>query len=516
VIYALVGGLWILWSDRLLIKFIQDVQTLNTFQTYKGWLYVLFTTLLLYGLTNNLVIRIQAGEERISSLSNSLPIGLFYTTPEGNIKDVNLTMVEILAYPDKETLINKGPGDLYVDLTDRDQLVATLENEGSIRNFVTRFYRYDGEIIWLEGHMTLIEDGYGNPIYEGGFIDTTERKKADADLRESEERYRTLFENTTDVLFIMKGTRIIDCNQVVSTMFGFTKDEMLGKHPQEISPHWQPDGHSSFEKAERIFQEVIEGSPQLFEWIHQRKDGSLFTAEVFLHKVIVQGDDYNMAVIRDITKRKKDEEVALEERQRLARDLHDAVSQTLWSASLIADVVPDIWEQDPAQGLERLGRLRQLTRGALAEMRTLLLELRPKALIETEISELLNRLIEVAISRSEAQISLDFNGECALPEDVHVTLYRIAQEAINNAAQHSKASDIKVRLACEPKNVKLEIEDNGCGFNPEETLPGQHLGLAIMRERATSIEARLDIISRSGEGTQVGLVWPDDREVNDD
>jgi PAS domain S-box-containing protein len=498
-----------------LIIFIQDIQTLSTFQTYKGWGYVIFTALVLYGLTNNLVIRIQAGEERISALSNTLPIGLFYVTPEGKIKDVNLTMVEILAYPDKETLITQGPRDFYVDPTDREQMIATLESEGSIRNFVTRFYRYDGEIIWLEGHMTLIEESDGKPFYEGGFIDITERKTAEEALRESEERYRTLFESTNDVLFIMRDTRIIDCNQIVSIMFGYTKDEILGKHPEEFSPTLQPDGQSSFQKSERIFQEVIEGSPQLFEWIHQRKDGSLFTAEVFLHKVIIAGENLNLAIVRDVTERKKTEEAALEERQRLARDLHDAVSQTLWSASLVADVLPDVWQQDPAKGMESLGRLRQLTRGALAEMRALLLELRPKALIETNLSELLNQLIEATSSRGGAQITLDIEGDHDLPEDVHVALFRIAQEALNNANRHAMASDIKVQMQYEPNYVKLEIVDNGRGFDPDRVSTGQHLGLNIMNERASDIGANLNINSKSSEGTQVILIWQSDGEVND-
>jgi signal transduction histidine kinase len=220
--------------------------------------------------------------------------------------------------------------------------------------------------------------------------------------------------------------------------------------------------------------------------------------------------------LRDVTERKNAESAAQEERQRLARDLHDAVSQTLWSASLIADVLPEIWEKDPAKGLERLGRLRQLTRGALAEMRALLLELRPTALIETKMAELLNRLIEAATSRSGAQISLNFEGECYLPEDVHVALYRIAQEALNNATRHAMASEIKIRFSCGPKSARLEIEDNGRGFEPGDTPTGQHLGLQIMGERASSIGADLNIISQSDEGTQVILNWTGDGEVNDD
>jgi signal transduction histidine kinase len=223
-----------------------------------------------------------------------------------------------------------------------------------------------------------------------------------------------------------------------------------------------------------------------------------------------------MAIVRDITERKKAEEVAQEERQRLARDLHDAVSQTLWSASLIADVLPDVWQQDRLKGLERLGRLRQLTRGALAEMRTLLLELRPTALIETDIEELLNQLIEATSSRSGTQISTDFEVDHELPEDVHIVFYRISQEALNNATRHAMASDIKVRLNCGRNNARLEIMDNGRGFNPDSTPTGQHLGLNIMRERASDIGAKLNIISQSGEGTKVILIWTSKWEVKDD
>ena len=204
------------------------------------------------------------------------------------------------------------------------------------------------------------------------------------------------------------------------------------------------------------------------------------------------------------------------ERSRLARDLHDAVTQTLFSASLIAEVLPRIWERHPDEGRRRLEELRELTRGALAEMRTLLLELRPSALIEAELGDLLRQLAESITGRARVPVSVEVEGECALPPEVKVALYRIAQEALNNVAKHAAASQATVSLRClsphpsptrEGGGVELRISDDGRGFDPQG-VPPESLGLGIMRERAEAIGAALRIKSQVGQGTQVVVAWP--------
>ncbi len=198
----------------------------------------------------------------------------------------------------------------------------------------------------------------------------------------------------------------------------------------------------------------------------------------------------------------------LEERQRLARELHDAVTQTLFSASLIAEVLPRLWERSPDEGWRRLEELRQLIRGALAEMRTLLLELRPAALVETGLGDLLRQLAEAITGRARVPVTVKVKGQRPLPSDVQVALYRIAQEALNNVAKHAEASQATVSLRCQPERVELRVSDDGHGFNPENISP-EHLGLGIMCERATAIGATLKIESQIGHGTQVVVVWPD-------
>ena len=194
------------------------------------------------------------------------------------------------------------------------------------------------------------------------------------------------------------------------------------------------------------------------------------------------------------------------ERSRLARDLHDAVTQTLFSASLIAEVLPRMWDRDQEEGRRRLSELRELTRGALAEMRTLLLELRPSALVEAEISELFRHLTDAFRGRSRLPIDFSIEGDADLPPDVKVALYRIAQEALNNVVKHAEASQVKVFIRCLPEQIELHISDDGCGFDPSILSP-EHLGLGIMLERAENIGAAIQIDSAMGKGTQISVVW---------
>jgi signal transduction histidine kinase len=213
---------------------------------------------------------------------------------------------------------------------------------------------------------------------------------------------------------------------------------------------------------------------------------------------------------------------ASKERQRLARDLHDAVSQTLFSVSIIAEVLPRIYEKDHEQGEARLEELRQLTRGALAEMRMLLLELRPTALAETSLPELLRQLAEAVVGRARIQIDVHLDASVEAPPEVSVALYRIAQEALNNVAKHSQATRAEVqlrdwpadddespdrpRMAAPDRGLELLDRDNGCGFDVEAA-GGGRLGLVIMAERAASISALLEINSRPETGTMVRALW---------
>lgn len=223
-------------------------------------------------------------------------------------------------------------------------------------------------------------------------------------------------------------------------------------------------------------------------------------------------DQAALAIDNTRLKKQAEETAVMAERNRLARDLHDAVTQTLFSASLIAEVVPRIWERNRDEGIKRLEELKQLTRGALAEMRTLLFELRPATLAEAPIEELLRQLCEAATGRARIPVKLDIKAAAKLPGDVKIVFYRVAQEALNNIAKHSGAKNAVVEL-----NINhdlnlgitvavLRVTDDGKGFELQNVNTGR-FGLSIMKERAESAGAKLSVSSKPGCGTKVELEW---------
>ncbi len=201
---------------------------------------------------------------------------------------------------------------------------------------------------------------------------------------------------------------------------------------------------------------------------------------------------------------------AYDERSRLARDLHDAVTQTLWSASLLADVIPALWQRDQVRAAQRLEQLRQLNRVALQEMRALLLGLRPKALIETGLADLLRQLISTTATQASFSIDFTESGETRkIPAEVQIAYYRVAQEALNNAVRHAEAQQVFVELTCDdhaPYIVTMAIRDDGRGFDAS-TITSDHFGTKIMRERAASVGAHLTVASEPGSGTLIEMKW---------
>ncbi len=200
---------------------------------------------------------------------------------------------------------------------------------------------------------------------------------------------------------------------------------------------------------------------------------------------------------------------AIQERERLARDLHDAVSQALFSATMITQALPRQWKQSPEKVAPLLDDLHRLIRGALAEMRTLLLELRPKSLLDASFSDLILQLTEAIQSRRRIQIEVTVDEQVDLSPDVKVALYRIAQESLNNISKHTRAGRASVTLHSEPHQVELTISDDGEGFDPTQ-VSSTSMGLSIMRERADGIHATLVIDTALESGTQITVRWSDE------
>lgn len=403
-----------------------------------------------------------------------------------------------------------------------------------------------------------------NPITtnEGLFVvsaivDITERKKHTEELQQSEIRFRTMFDNSAVGISIMRlDGKIIAANPALCKMLGYALDEIVAG---TLAPLIYPD---DFTVSSRLYQDLVSGSTDHYigEQHFLRKSGESFWAQVSINMVRDTHAQplYLMALITDIDEQKQTqvklaeqeaeyrrtlehnveerthklaeanqqlkeeikqrtqieeelgkkavEEAVTAERNRLARDLHDAVTQTLFSTSLIAEILPELWETNIEEAKNSTEELRQLTRGALAEMRTLLLELRPATLTQVRLSDLIKQLCEAFIGRSRLPIVLNIEGDLELPPEVQVAFYRIAQESLNNVFKYARATQVDVKLIISETSVHFETCDNGIGFDTS-TSKTTSMGMRIMRERADTISADLRITSKPGSGTCVAMTW---------
>ncbi len=424
-----------------------------------------------------------------------------------------------------------------------------------------RYVRKNGEVFWANVTMSLVKDEAGKPLYLiGMLVDITEQKVAQESLKELQARFEAMFDNVSVGMSLMSlNRRVITMNQTAHRMVGYTIEDLRDVDPADIAyPEDRQIG------AEQFFELVAGKRDNLkMEKRYVRKGGSVFWARVTYslvrdpagkplylvgliedineqhlaaEKLAAQEAEYrrtleqrveertyalkeaNLRLVAEIEQRQRAEEAlaskAVEEaiaaeRTRLARELHDAVTQTLFSASLIAEVLPELWEVDPEEARKSNEELRQLTRGALAEMRTLLLELRPAALTQARFTDLLKQLCEGVTGRARLPVNLVVEGSYELPPDIKVAFYRVAQESLNNIVKYSRATQVDIFLRLECCDVLLEIRDNGTGFDLS-TIKPTSLGLRIMRERAEAIQGQLNILTQPGKGTTVRLHWNED------
>ena len=196
------------------------------------------------------------------------------------------------------------------------------------------------------------------------------------------------------------------------------------------------------------------------------------------------------------------EKAALEERQRLARELHDSVSQSLYAIQLGAQMARDRLDRDPAGVAEPIDYVTRLAEASQAEMRAVLFELRPESLETEGLVAAINKQIEALRARHHIVARAIAGDEPELAPEAKQALYRIAQEALWNTVKHARARRVDVRVEADGDSVVVEIADDGVGFDPTGSFPG-HLGLRSMHERATGAGGSLEVISARGRGTRV-------------
>jgi len=212
--------------------------------------------------------------------------------------------------------------------------------------------------------------------------------------------------------------------------------------------------------------------------------------------------------VEEALRQSEREKAAVSERNRLARELHDSVAQSMYGVVLLAEVATKLLSSDrTGEAAGYLGELKDTAQESLAEMRLLIYELRPPILEEEGLASALQVRLEAVESRAGLEIELNTDGEICLESDVEEALYRIAREALNNVLKHAQARRVVVSLIQDQRRVTLEVADDGLGFDPIEASLAGGMGLQGMRERAAEIGAQLEVESAAGSGTVVTVVW---------
>lgn len=193
---------------------------------------------------------------------------------------------------------------------------------------------------------------------------------------------------------------------------------------------------------------------------------------------------------------------AVDERQKLARELHDSVSQALYGIALGLHTARIQLDRDPLELPESLDYLLTLAESALDEMRALIFELRPESLEREGLVAAISKQAAALHARHDIVVRTDLDDEPALPLAAKQELYRIAQEALQNTIKHARACAVELKLRPDTSEIVLEVRDDGVGFDPLASYPG-HLGLRSMRERAVNLGGTLDIASAPGQGTRL-------------
>ncbi|MCL7454545.1 MAG: PAS domain S-box protein, partial [Anaerolineae bacterium] len=456
-------------------------------------------------------------ERRYRQLLQALQEGIWVIDEEQRTTFVNPRMAEMLGYTVEE-MVGKN---LYFFLDEHGTEVTTRNLERRRRGIREQhdfeLIRKDGSRIYTSMETSPITDEAGN--YAGaiaGVQDMTERRRAEEALQKSEALLREtqrlaqvggweLDLATPEMTWTEEVYRI----HHVPAGFEPTLGQALGLyHPED-----RPELERAIERAKAT------GEP----WDLELRLVTAQEQEIWVRSIgraeLQDGRVTKLSgTCQDITEHRRAqkalrEAAAAAERSRLARDLHDSVTQALFSASLVAEVLPQVWRRSPAEAQRGLEELRLLTRNALAEMRTLLLELRPTALVQGRLNELLWQLTEATTGRTQLVPVLNIEPVPKLPPEVQVAFYRVAQEALHNVVKHARANEVSVGLngSLRPPDegddrwrgqLTLSVSDDGQGFEPKQAEP-DCLGLAIMRERAESIDAALTIAPQVGKGTQV-------------
>lgn len=448
--------------------------------------------------------KLEESEAKYHRLFENAREGIIIARENGRVIDINPAGRSILGYSARE-LNEMAAGDLYLNPEDQTALRDLIDSERPVEDEEIALRRSDGKEIICRLSVTqarLREDA--GITYYVLFRDVTREANAIRELEASERRYRRLFERSRDAVVLTEPQgAILDANRAAQELFGYPRSELLQLDAGDL--YAEPD-----HRTEHILPTLLnlEGS-EILEATMQRKNGTEFlaSASVSVHRSEDGEVEFIQALVRDITDQRLLEKefvnIQERERRRIGRELHDGVSSQLAGVAMMTNGLVQDLEDGREINVSELREIHELIRESAHQTRALSHGLSPMWLREQGLPAGLKSLAEQARAHEEIDCTVEASREeLPLADEVAIQLYRIAQEAVNNALQHADPDSIILRLFREEQCLVLKIEDDGAGLGNN---PGEEagLGLRTMRYRARLIGSELEIGPGSRGGTRV-------------
>lgn len=456
--------------------------------------------------------QIVENEIKFKTIFETSPLPIIITDPnKATLLDVNLEF-ENYTGKTRQELIGKDLGDIDLLLPnqDIDEILNAINSSGGlyrfeiiVKNRYNEFHYFEVASIRtsLNGIDCIVT--YGQDIHE--------KKLVNQRIRESEEVYRSLFNHANDAIFTLStDLHYIDCNPTTYELFHCRRDDIIGRTPLHFSPEKQSGGFYSKDVLSMHAHKALEGITQRFEWIHRTQDGNSFITEFSLNRFLLRGTPYLQAIVRDITKQKRNQAevfnavVKTEERERMriARELHDGISPLLSTVKLYSQSFVN--SQNPELQKQLSQRIESTIEEAIISLSEISNKLSPHILQNFGLVEAIKTFITNVRHAKNIEIQFETNLHKRLSETIETTLYRSLTELVNNTIKHAKATIVTIKLDISEPLLNLTYTDNGVGFNMSNH-KSKGMGLFNLRNRIQSIGGNISISSQPTKGIHVKI-----------
>ncbi|MBI5290077.1 MAG: PAS domain-containing sensor histidine kinase [Chloroflexi bacterium] len=329
--------------------------------------------------------------------------------------------------------------------------------------------------------------------------------------------FRHICESAPDAIVVVDAAgRVVLVNARAVEMFGFPAGELVGSTVDILLPDALRPGHVQQRHAYMQHPSTRPMGTEL-QLFGRRRDGSEFPVEISLSPFQSGGATLVISILRDITERRR-LEVEREqlravadmekERQRIAMDLHDGIIQSIYAVGLNLESAKEDVKSRPDDAVKQVNRAIDRLNDTILDLRSYILDLRPPR-YGGDLVDSLNGLVAEFHANSLIEPTLDVEPDLpALTEEQGRAIFHIAQEALNNARKHSRATQLFLRLRPVDGTLRLQIADNGSGFDPGADLPEEHRGMRNMLARAAAVGALLRVETALGAGTSVMVEIP--------